>query len=259
MRPRGVRLGTPDYTSPGQCVEDDEDRLRPEAAAGGGQLWSPDYCPTTAPTCVNGDCKVCEPTAKFCGEDASGNDVVNLCDGAGSSATTVQACAKPLFCSGGSCVVCEPGTTTCQPGALATCKSDGSAYDVVTCPAATPACVKDACRLCEPGGVFCRAASDTLAAAVMVCGPKGETASAIKACGADQVCHKNTCKNCVPGLAVCIGMTPLVCGIDGTAATVGTSCAKSGLLCGAAGCGCGGKSQGGGVNGTSTAVRLRQG
>ena len=222
-----------------------------EVCAGGGQLWSPDYCPTTAPTCVNGDCKVCEPTAKFCGEDASGNDVVNLCDGAGSSATTVQVCAKPLFCSGGSCVVCEPGTTTCQPGALATCKSDGSAYDVVSCPAATPACVKDACRLCEPGGVFCRAASDTLAAAVMVCGPKGDTASAIKACGADQVCHKNTCKNCVPGLAVCIGMTPLVCDIDGTAATVGTNCAKSGLLCGAAGCACGGKSQGGGANGAS--------
>ncbi|MCO4762113.1 MAG: IgGFc-binding protein [Myxococcales bacterium] len=222
-----------------------------EVCAGGGQLWSPNHCPATAATCVDGGCKVCKPLAKLCGKNAAGADSVLQCDGSGGWAVPVKECVKPTFCSGGKCVTCVPGSTMCKDGALATCKADGSDYAVSSCPAATPVCVKATCKLCEPSGVFCRAASENAAAAVMTCGPKGNTASAIKACSPDQVCHKNSCKTCVPGLAVCVGATPLLCGVDGTSATVGKRCSETGLNCGETGCECGGKNQSGGGAGTS--------
>ena len=209
-----------------------------EVCAGGGLLWSPDHCPADTPTCVDGACKVCTPSGKHCGKAAAGADTVLQCDGVGGSAVVVETCVKPTFCSGGSCVSCKPGSGVCKEGALATCKPDGSDYDVVSCPASTPVCVNASCKVCEPNGVFCRAASDKSVAAVMACGPSGDTASAIKACDADEVCHKNACKSCVPSLSVCIGTTPLVCAIDGTSASAGQSCAELGLDCGESGCGC---------------------
>ncbi len=209
-----------------------------EVCAGGGLLWSPDHCPADKPVCLDGSCKLCPPSTKFCGKGPKGNEAVLACAAGGDASVPIEVCYPPKFCSNGACISCTSGQTTCKDGLLATCKADASGYELSSCPAKTPACTDGMCKLCKANTIFCQAATSTAPAAVMKCDNKGETAKATQTCQAGQVCHGNTCKSCASGSAVCLGNTPLICSADGSTVTVSQSCTENGLVCGDKGCSC---------------------
>jgi hypothetical protein len=150
------------------CV--DPSKRRSCVADGGGFVEE-----TCANGCADGMCQTaCEPGPKSC----QGEAVVQ--ESCGKVAVVLEDCAKAgKTCLRGQCVAktCEAGTVACSDGNhLATCKADGSGWNVSACPGGAP-CQAGAC--CDSGLKSCKADvvvqdfCGTMESVIEDCGAKG--------------------------------------------------------------------------------------
>ncbi len=106
-------------------------------------------CPDSKPFCLNDDCRVCDAGKEYCGKsDPSivNFDVVMKCSADGATTNVVHQCASGQQCMNNACMVCVPGSKSCENGAAVECKSDGSGWNVTKdCAANGWACVGGLC------------------------------------------------------------------------------------------------------------------
>lgn len=113
-----------------------------------GKTSTSSKCPDATPTCVAGQCRVCEPGSKYCEAASTGSKskAVMQCNADGSNAVVLQACEGDATCINKQCMVCAPGTKQCNGSLAMACNNDGSGMDIADdCGAKGQACQGGLC------------------------------------------------------------------------------------------------------------------
>ncbi len=176
--------------------------------------------------------QICKPAAKFCDGKQP-----KQCNGYGTAASVLPACAAGTFCHTGVCKkkVCTPNTLKCKDtGTLRKCNALGVGWEVIGC-GASQVCNANKCKkkVCDPQKSWCVGAvaktcdkTGLKVAAQEDCGKAGKSCvqgkCIAKFCG-DGDCNKGveTCATCPKDCGIC---PPSGCQALPTAGCGGCSC-----------------------------------
>ncbi len=98
-----------------------------------GKGFDTEACPDATPSCINSECRVCQPGKTFCGKAPAGqtqSKTVLKCNDAGTATQIVEECSGDQVCNGTKCQACTPGTKVCDSDKAMVCKGDGSGFDL---------------------------------------------------------------------------------------------------------------------------------
>ena len=120
-----------------------------EICAADGKTTEIKACPSSAPTCYGGKCKVCVPDQTYCQAPEPGvlqSSVAMKCNAQGTDSDILQICQAGQVCVEGACISCVPQDKKCLGNKAVVCKDDGSGYELENdCDAKGQSCLAGFC------------------------------------------------------------------------------------------------------------------